>query len=139
MIRLIELNPLNIPLEDEPWWNLLYHLHVMNEIRYHYGQPMLCTSGVRSKEQHLEIYKRINEEREKAGFAAVIPPFNSPHLMGCASDWKDPQGKLFDFLTARPGLMEQLDIYIEDREYTPHHCHIQTVRTSSGARIFRPY
>lgn len=139
MIRLIELNPLNVPMDKETWWNLLYHLHIMNEIRYYWGQPMICTSGIRSKEQHLEIYKGINKDREADGLPPIIPPAKSPHLIGCASDWADSDGHLFFFLADHPDLMEELDIYVEYRSHTPNHCHIQTIPPKSGKRFFHPY
>jgi len=140
MIRMYELNPKGLKLTKAHLWNLLYHYMAMNEVRAEFGKPMICTSGVRSKQEQIWIYNKINKARKKKGLASLGVPLESSHVIAAGSDWKDPNGELFEFLTVtRPELMEELDLYIEEKKYTPNHTHIQTVPVASGNRVFIPY
>lgn len=140
MIRMREIfvgNPQKLKME---WHrNLLYHYYAVNELRAEYGKPMFCTSGVRTVEQQKIIYKQINRDRAAKGLPLIPTPLNSAHVMGAATDWKDYDGQLYQFVVERPDMMEELNLWVEDKMYTPYHTHIQTIPPKSGARIFRPY
>ena len=103
--------------------NMNKMLYAINVIRWHYGEPMIVNSGYRSKSYNSKI--------------GGSP--NSAHTTCEAIDIRDTDGKLWQWLLDNFWLVEELDLYLEDRDWTPTWVHIQTRRTNSGNRIFVPY
>lgn len=139
MIREKELNRNAVRLNAERRANFLYHYFAMNELRAEYGRPMHVTSGVRSWLEHIDIYRRKNLRREKAGLSAIPTPLKSSHLEAAATDFLDTTGELYRFCEVNEELLIELGIYVENRRFTPTWCHLQTVPTRSGSRFFLPW
>ena len=85
MITLREIVKGLIPT-DEQSSNLLLLLMKINKVREAYGRQMVVTSGLRSMEDHLRIY------REKGITDKSRIPMKSKHLLGQAVDIADPKG-----------------------------------------------
>jgi hypothetical protein len=94
----------------------------MNGIRNAFGVPMIVNSGWRSSE--------VNSE---CGGAP-----SSKHLQGLAVDIKDVDGKVWAWVLENLSLMQTLDIYFEDKRWTPTWCHFQLGPPASGHRIYIP-
>lgn len=107
----------------------LYRVHyALNLIRSYYNKPITITSGYRSKEDQIEIYRKKDK----------TPPMGSQHLIGAAADLWDPDGSLKLFFINRKALYETLDIYFERFDSTPDWVHIQLYRPASQDRFFIP-
>lgn len=131
MITLQELNPKNVPLTPTLEANLKAYLEKINKFRAAYARPMICTSGLRSLEDHKRIY------REKAkGNATYRIPMGSKHLSAQAADFADPDGKLMQFCKDNVPLLEAIGLWIE--EGTVGWVHLQSVPPGSGRRFFKP-
>lgn len=63
---------------------------------------------------------------------------NSAHCTGEAVDIADKTGSFKEQILNRIDLLEKHDLYMEDRSATPSWCHLQTRKTKSGHRIFKP-
>lgn len=117
--------------------NLKILLERVNKIRAAYGKPMKVTSGLRTMEDHLRIY------REKAAAAGV--PFNeakvpkqSKHLYGQAVDIADADHDLQDWCKANEALLVSTGLWMEDFSVTTSWVHFQVVPPKSGKRWFMP-
>ena len=100
-------------LRDIPQYSLSELLELLikvNIVRRECGIPFIATSGFRSSEHN----KFIGGSRHSA------------HSSCQAVDLKDVDGRIYNFLKNNPKLMEELDLYVEDRAYTPTWCHIST-------------
>ena len=62
----------------------------------------------------------------------------SRHMTGQAIDVEDDDGRLDAFCEQNIGLLEQLELWLEDGAATPTWCHLQCVATRSGRRFFIP-
>lgn len=62
----------------------------------------------------------------------------SAHMSCQAVDLADPDRKLAHYLLDNVSLLEQWDMYLEDPAYTAGWVHVQTRRTRSGKRVFKP-
>jgi len=140
MIREKELNPHNHPLTADQRRHFLYHYFAVNELRAVYGRAMVCTSGVRSLAEHLEVYRRINAEHRRLGRPEVPIPMASKHLAAAASDYLDPDMALYRWCELREELLADLGIYVERRRLDDGmvHTHLQTLPPPSGRRFFDP-
>lgn len=141
MIRITELNPRGVRLNRDQRYNLHLLHTTVNEIRHEWGQPIIVNSGVRTMEEHLQIYRDINLRREARGMAPIRIPLQSAHLAAAAADLRDETGMLWHFIEARFDYWESLDldIYLESKLYTPNFVHLQVIPPKSGNRIFVPY
>jgi uncharacterized protein YcbK (DUF882 family) len=129
VIRLKELlggNP--EPKEKSVRDNLAKFLKVMNIVRKAYGKPMLVTSGLRSMEHHLAIYRRLG----------LKAPLKSAHLQGLAVDIHDRDHQLWNWCLDNLALLEKLGLYLEDKSKTPTWVHFQLLKPRSGNRVFLP-
>lgn len=95
----------------------------LNSIRDAYGFPMVVTSGWRPPS--------INGATP--GAAA-----HSKHMEGLAADISDPDNSLWHWVLENLQLMKDLDIFMEDRRYTPGWVHFGLGQPASGHRIFVP-
>jgi len=123
----------NYELPPEHKNNLERLLSVMNELRAAYGQPMIITSGYRTLEHHLEIYK-AKGITDKSHI-----PMASNHLKGLACDVEAPyNGTLKKFILDNLDLCEKLGLYFESLDVCPTWLHCQIVAPRSGKRFFNP-
>jgi len=129
MIEMREL--LKIPKDH--WDNLTKLQNTATELRKAYGKPLTISSGYRSMEDHLRIY------REKGITDQSKIPMKSKHLFGQACDFVCSDIKDFQkWILANEDLCKKLDIYFEDFSATPTWVHCQIVPPNSGKRFFIP-
>lgn len=75
----------------------------------------------------IETQKRINPKA-----------MGSAHLYGCALDIKDPDGKLAKWLKKNEKKLMECGLWMENPDYSPGWCHLQSIRPASGNRYFIP-
>lgn len=108
-----------------------------------YGQEIIPTDAYRTRQEHIEIYKKKNKGRKKADQIPV--PINSRHLTANACDCADPTGDLRHFIEKNQKLMEMIGFYWEDFDYTEdqNYIHLQNVPYPSWKpgkpHYYRPY
>lgn len=132
MIILKELNPKNFPTTPEIDSNLVELLEKINKIRTLWGKPMICTSGLRSMEDHLRIYK------DKGITDQSKIPMASKHLYGQACDISDPKGELAKWCHENIKHLEEIGLWCEATESTPTWVHFQILPPKSNNRFFKP-
>lgn len=103
--------------------NLDKFLVVLNKIRAAYNAPMRVNSGWRPPS--------INASTPGAAT-------RSRHLLGLACDFHDPDKKIWNWCLKNLQLLKDLNVFIEDRRWTPTWTHMQLGPPSSGRRIFIP-
>lgn len=134
MISLTEL--LTSPCSNkEHLENLEDLLLKANKFRTAYGKPLRVTSGYRSIEDHLRIYK-AKGITDKAKI-----PMKSKHLYGLAVDVvpvEDPIGHLHDWVKDNEGLMVDFGLWFESFDATKTWVHMQILPPASGNRFFIP-
>lgn len=108
----------------------------INVIRTAWAKPMTVTSGFRSKNDHLRIYKEIAVKRGVVFDASKIP-WRSAHLMAAAVDIADPDGKLYDWCVANEALLVKTGLWCEVKDDQPR-VHFQIWAPASGKRFFHP-
>lgn len=118
-------------LENEIQHNLSILLQKVNKVRSLYGKPMIVTSGLRTKQHHLEIYAR------KGIFPPKVP-MKSNHLFGRAVDFADGDGKLKKWILENIKQIEEIGLYMEDFSATKNWVHFQINPPKSGKRFFIP-
>lgn len=136
MISITELNPKAYKLDSLQASNLQILLHKINQIRIIYNKPMVITSGVRTKEDQIRIYKEIADRNNKQ-FELSKVPMNSMHLIGAACDVLDLDGSLMKWCKNNSLLLEQIGLWIEDDVSQPR-VHFQIYPPKSGNRFFKP-
>lgn len=101
-------------------------LEKINQIRSLWGRSMTVTSGLRTMEDHLRIYR---EKAEKAGvpFDQSKVPMKSKHLFGQAVDISDPNKQLQQWCKANEHLIKDAGLWCEDFSSTPNWVHFQIV------------
>lgn len=109
--------------------NLLDLLEKINKIREAYGKPLLVTSGYRSKEDHIRIYKEKGIPESKI-------PWGSKHLSGEAIDISDPKRELQAWCLKNVALLEKIGLWCEHFDDTPNWVHFQIRPPASGNRFF---
>lgn len=135
MITMKELIGRLRQIEIETEANLETLMDRLNEFRKAYGKPLQVTSGLRSLEHHLEIY------RHKGITDQSKIPMKSLHLVGLAADLvpvDDDIKHLHDWVMDNIPLMESIGLYFEAFQYTPTWCHIQVIPPKSGKMFFKP-
>lgn len=137
MIKLEELNPKNVKLSPEEQANLVILHDKINKIRNLWAKPMTVTSGFRSKEDHLRIYR---EKAYKANvkFDETKVPMLSKHLFGQAVDIADPNGELAKWCHDNVKALEDAGLWCEATEDTHGWVHFQIEAPRSGVRFFKP-
>lgn len=119
-------------LDKEIQSNLMTLLERINKLRDTYGSPMKVTSGLRTKEDQIRIYKA-------KGITEVSKiPMGSAHIKGAAVDIYDPKKQLQMFCTQNVALLEHLQLWCEDFGSTPDWVHFQIYAPASGKRFFKP-
>lgn len=95
----------------------------MNQIRAAYNKPMIVSSGWRPA--------AINAKTPGAAKT-------SKHMIGLAADIVDTDGNLRKWVLQNLQLMKDLDIYLENFNFTPGWVHFGLGPPNSGKRIFIP-
>ncbi len=95
----------------------------------------IATSGLRTKEDHIRIYKE-KAAKEGKKFDITKVPMGSQHLTGGALDISDPGLVITKFLKARPEIIKEVDLYFE--EGNTNWLHMQLNPPRSGKRWFLP-
>lgn len=108
-------------LTDELKANLEKLLEALNKFRKEYGSPMYVSSGYRPA----ELNKTIGGGSKSA------------HMSLQACDFRDTDGKLFEFIKKDPDILERCGLYLEDPRWTVGWIHLQCRKASR--RIFLPY
>lgn len=118
LTELIKATPWN-SLPKDTQKNLMILLERINKIRDAWGKPMIVTSGLRTMEQHLAIYraKGITDQSKI--------PMKSAHLVGAAVDISDPDHKLQEWCKTNEAILESIGLWMEDFSATPNWCHFQ--------------
>lgn len=96
---------------------------------------MVVTSGLRSMEDHLCIY-REKAAKEGVAFDESKVPKKSLHLFGAAVDIWDPHGELMDWCVKNEKRLEQIQLWVEAG--TRGWVHFQIYAPNSGKRFFKP-
>lgn len=123
--------------------NLDELLEKINKVRYAYNKPMTPTSGYRSKDDQIRIYKELNAQRkaaaEKAGktFVETKTPWGSAHLKGAAVDISDPKGDLYKWTHDNEDKMEEIGLWMEEKDDQAR-VHFQIYPPASKKRWFKP-
>jgi len=119
-------------LDESVQSNLMELLNRINKIRAAYEKPMVVTSGLRTMEHHMDIYKQkgITDLRKI--------PLKSLHLSGRAVDISDPKRELQKFITDNVPLLESVGLWIESFAFTSTWVHMQIKPPLSGRRFFMP-
>lgn len=119
-------------LDEATKKNLYELLDKINKVRDRYGYPMIVTSGYRTIEHHLEIYKKKGiTDKSKI-------PMKSNHLTGCAVDISDPNGKLQKWCLNNVEVLESVGLWCESFIFTRGWVHFQLNPPVSGRRFFMP-
>jgi hypothetical protein len=125
-------------LTDEQLANMNTLIPKVNELLEKFGEYKKCNSGFRSINDHLRIYKEINEKRKKQGKPEVKVPMSSSHLKAAAIDLEDKNDKLKNWILKNVHVLEELDLYCESFSHTDTWVHLQIFKPKSGNRFFIP-
>lgn len=106
--------------------------------------PRKCNSGYRSPEEQYRIYKNLAKQKKPPFEDGIYIQSKVPitnHMKGGAIDLNDPDDTLDEWLESEDGkkVVKELDLYIENKNYTKGWSHIQVIKTKSGNRYFIPY
>lgn len=122
--------PEDIPEEHVD--NLIDLLKRLNIVRERYGKTMTVSSGYRSLNDHLDIYKKKGiTDQSKI-------PMKSKHLSGLAVDIADPKNELQIWCMVNEKTLEEVGLWLEDFSATKGWVHFQSVPPKSGKRWFLP-
>jgi len=110
--------------------NLKQLLIRVNKVRILWNKPMTVTSGIRTVEDHLRIYK------EKGITDITKIPMKSKHLYGQAVDVFDPDLSLTAWLKKDKSILEKAELWCE--EGNKNWVHFQSVPPRSNVRWFLP-
>lgn len=131
-----------LPIEHRH--NLDDLLEVMNQIRAKYGKPMTITSGYRSKQDQIRIYKEKAASHQFPFASGVYNeakvPFGSKHLTGLACDIYDASGSLMGWCRANESFLRSLPVWLENRMGPWVHFQIVPYRSykTGGSLWFNP-
>lgn len=115
--------------------NLSKLLAAINRFRAVYGKPMSVTSGYRTMEQHISLYKAL-ATKKGIPFDITKVPTRSAHLSGEAADFADPDGSLAAYCLAHEDLLEKCSLWMEHPSTTKGWVHLQ-IRACNN-RYFYP-
>ena len=122
-----------LKIKKEHWDNLNKLQQAVNKLRLAYGKPLTVTSGYRSVDDHIRIYK------EKGITDKSKIPMKSKHLSGLACDLVcDDLEDFKNFIIKNEKLCEELNLYFEHFDATPTWVHCQITPPASGKRFFYP-
>ena len=116
--------------------NLEELLEKINKVRYAWAKPMRVTSGYRSKDDQIRIYKSLAAQRGQTFDESKIP-WGSAHLKCAAVDISDPDGSLYQWTRDNEALMEEIGLWMEVKDDQAR-VHFQIYPPKSGNRWFSP-
>lgn len=116
--------------------NLLILLEKMNKVRLLYNKPMNVTSGLRTLDHHIQVYKDLAKQRN-IEFDIKQVPMGSLHLKGAAVDISDPKGELYAWCQEHKADLESIGLWMEIKDDQPR-VHFQITAPRSGNRFFKP-
>lgn len=117
---------------SEDHWPNLFRLHYcVNYLRRLYGKALTVSSGYRTVEDQIRIYKQ-------KGVVESAIPMGSCHLIGAAIDLYDPRKEFQRWILENLHFAETLDVYFEEFDSTPNWVHIQIFPPASRKRFFKP-
>jgi len=128
----VEFEDLEKDLQD----NALELREKINKVRKALNKPMKVTSGYRSMEDHLRIYRELAVKRKQKYDESKVPK-QSKHLYCQAVDISDPDGSLFEWTKNNESLLEEIGLWMEEKD-DQKRVHFQTVSPKSGKRWFMP-
>jgi len=109
-------------LDHDDYMNAIKLLVQVNKLRDLLGMPFTVNSGYRSPAYNVKIGGSKN----------------SAHCKAAAIDIADKDGKLYAMVTKDDNrLLEQFDLYAEDRLDAPTWLHLGILPPKSGKRVFR--
>lgn len=108
----------------------------INELLSSFGEKRNVTSGLRSMEHHLEIYRIKNEQRHANGLASVKVPLSSAHLSAQAVDLEDKDRCLTNWCLLNLVILERCGLWMEDPSSATTWVHLQCRPTKN--RVFIP-
>lgn len=111
----------------------------INQLLEKFGQKKDVNSGLRLLLNHLETYKKINEDRKAKGLSEIPVPMGSKHLVGAAIDLEDKDRTLTQFCMDHLDLLQDLGLWMENPSYCSTWVHLQIFPPKSGNRVFNPY
>lgn len=116
--------------------NLDILLDRINQVRHAWNKSMRVTSGYRSMDDHIRIYKSLALQRG-IPYDETKVPMGSKHLSGAAVDISDPDGKLFEWTKQNEDLLSQIGLWMEEKD-DQNRVHFQIFPPKSGKRWFKP-
>jgi uncharacterized protein YcbK (DUF882 family) len=114
MISINELTH-NQDIEPDHLENLNDLLVRLNAIRGAYGKPMTVTSGYRTMERHLNIYRKIAERKGLPCDESKVP-MKSAHLIGKAADILDVDGSFNKWCLENEVILRDNGLWLENRQ-----------------------
>jgi hypothetical protein len=127
MITVETLNPNRYHPTQDQLANLSKLAFAVSTIEYSYikqgGREFIVTSGLRS----VADQERVNPSVRL-----------SAHIEGLACDIADLDKKIWAFCVDNLEAIIELELYLEDKLWTPRHVHFQLRPPASGKRIFHP-
>ncbi len=134
MLELLSGNSINdVPIAAQR--NLEDLLPRLNKLRLAWNKPLIITSGFRSIQHHIDVY-RTKALREGKPFSNLQIPMGSKHLFGQAADFSDPTGELYKWAKANEAMLIDAGLWCEEGTVGWLHC--QSVPPRSGRRWFLP-
>ena len=119
-------------LDKDLQGNLMTLLERINRVRDAYGKALIVTSGLRTKEDQIRIYKA-------KGITDMSKiPMGSQHIKGGAVDISDPKKELQAWCLQNEAVLEKIGLWMESFDATPNWVHFQIVPPKSGSRWFKP-
>lgn len=128
----------DLPKEHQD--NCVILLERINKIRTAYNKSMFVTSGYRSKEDHIRIYKEIAANKS-IPFDETKVPMGSQHLKCAAVDIADSNGLLMKWTKENIKLLEEVGLFVEDDTIAARvHYQIYPFKSyiPGGTRFFKP-
>lgn len=116
--------------------NLEELLKKINLVRDKYAKPMLVTSGYRTEQDHLRIYRQLADKRG-VDFDPKKVPMGSAHLRGSACDISDKDGSLYKWCEDNVKFLEEVGLWMEIKDDQAR-VHFQIYPPKSGNRFFKP-
>jgi len=101
-----------------------------------WGKRLTITSGLRSMEHQIDVYK-INAAKMGKVFSLGEVPMHSKHLTGEAADILDNNHELYNWCKNNEQALINIGLWCEDDISQPR-LHVQTSSPSSGHRWFLP-
>lgn len=131
-LTIASINTHKFPETIEITHNLDHLVKCVNELQKLYGKQFVVTSGLRSKDDQIRIYKA-------KGITDIKKiPMGSKHLSGQAVDISDPKKELQTWCLKNVEILKDIGLWCEDFGSTPNWVHMQSVPPLSGKRFFKP-